>query len=131
VIVRPTRLLHPHGFEMDHHPDIHVGDEYLVAGIALTQDARGLRIFTGAVNAQVGIWPVEMFEVVSAHIPSSWRVAIEHTADYVFMQIDPEPWLRPGFWDDLWAEGFNEANLSFQDEIDRMLVEEGRAAFYG
>jgi len=116
---------------MEHHPDIHVGDEYLVAGIVLTRDDRSLRIFTGAVNGQVGLWPVEMFEVVSDHIPSSWRVAIEHTPDYVYMHIDPESWLRPGFWDEFLAEGFNEANLAFQDEIDRMLAEEGRTAFYG
>lgn len=42
-----------------------------------------------------------------------------------------EPWLRPGFCDDFWAEGFNEANLQFRDEIDRMRIEEGLEFFYG
>src|SRR5262249_26108791 len=107
------------------------GDTYLVAGIVLTQEARMLRIFTGTVNSEVSLWPVEMFEVVSSHLPSTWRVAIEHTNDYVFVQVGPEAWLRPEFWDDLFAEGFNEANLQCRDEIDRMLEEEGRDHFYG
>jgi hypothetical protein len=116
---------------MDHHEDMHVGDEYLVADIVLEPDARTLRIFTGAVNAEVSLWPVEMFEPVSDRIPSSWRTRIDASSGAVYMTIEPEPWLRPGFWDDFWAEGFNEANLQFRDEIDRMRIEEDLEPFYG
>jgi hypothetical protein len=130
MIVRATRILHPHGFALNEHEDIRVGAEYLVAGIRIGPLERNFLTFTGAVNAEVSLWPIEMFEVVSDKIPSSWRVAMNEVGESTYLKVDPEPWMRHDFWDEYWEGGWNEAHVEFRAEVDRMLVEEGRAPFY-
>jgi hypothetical protein len=68
-------------------------------------------------------WVVEIahFEVVDDRMPSNWRVRFGTTHTKNWVHIAPEPWLRPGFWEDFFGGRFDEhpGTLGAQAEYAR------------
>jgi hypothetical protein len=127
MIVRPTRLLHPHGYELESHQRLRVGDEYLVLGIEIRPKGTALRILDEVQpSLDSSLWPVEMFEIVSARIPTSWRVAIRIVQDKTFLYVEPEKWLAPGFFEDFYADPpiGKKAREQFREDVLQMMLEE-------
>jgi hypothetical protein len=105
MIVRCTSILDPPGDERTSHPDITIGERYVVLAI-LARPGRDVLLRVYAVRPEArathqgppGLWRSEMFEVQSDTIPSNWRVGI--SGDGV-IEVAPESWRRPGFWMDM------------------------------
>lgn len=127
MIVRATRLLHPHGYELESHDLLRVGGEYLVLGIEVRPKGTDVRILDQVQpRLDSSTWPVEMFEVVSARIPTSWRVAIQVVQEKTYVYVEPEKWLRPGFFEDYYADPpvGTEAREQFREDVFQMMLEE-------
>jgi hypothetical protein len=71
------------------------------------------------------------FEVVDNRMPSNWRVRLGSTHKANWLHIAPEPWLRPGFWEDFFGERFDahpgtlDAQAEYALELQIMLDELG------
>ena len=96
--VRCIRLLDKDGNEVTSSPWLTLGQTYHVLSIFI--DATGKRSY-GIVNSELpGEWPIignhqaECFEIVSAVVPSNWRVWIHESSA---IGISPAAWQAPGF----------------------------------
>jgi hypothetical protein len=120
-------MLHPDGYELKSHQRIRIGKEYLVVGIICGAKATYLRIVDDDMPPfPSSLWPLAMFDVVSPQIPSIWRVAIDHAQAGSSVVIEPEDWLRRGFWVDLDSEPprGNDARAEYRRDVMQMMVEE-------
>jgi len=117
------------GDELITHPAIVVGEQYVVLTLyASPKSDVMLRVY--AVQPEFrdphpgppALWRSQMFELLSNTIPSNWRAAIDPTGS---VRLEPESWLRPGFWQDLdeWSPMSEAARREFETELQLMLSE--------
>lgn len=71
--------------------------EYLVLAIDVEPGRHvWLRIESEA-GGTPALFDAEMFLTTSSELPSSWRARVGEGGS---LQLAPEPWLRPGFWEE-------------------------------
>ncbi|MFD6161914.1 hypothetical protein ACFWF7_14785 [Nocardia sp. NPDC060256] len=80
------------GSTRETHPSIRIGAEYPVLSISYTSRGLTLQILT---DDGPSYWRAEMFETTSSSIPSSWVTQLSDGN----LDIGPEKFLRPGFWE--------------------------------
>jgi hypothetical protein len=131
MIVRCVRIIAPAGEELDSHPAIHVGEQYVVLTIYASpgHDVM-LRVYARRPEARdahpgpPALWTSLMFEVLANEIPSNW---VAQTTDTGALRLEPESWLRPGFWEDLneWSPLSDAARTDYERELQLILREAG------
>jgi hypothetical protein len=132
VIVRCNQIIDPLGAKVKEHPAISVGEQYVVLTVYASRADTSLRVYSVRPEARdphpgpPAQWSSEMFEVLSNDIPSNWRAEITETGA---IRLEPEPWLRPGFWQDLidWSPLSEAATIDYERELQVMLAEAGLA----
>ena len=124
MIVRPIRILNQNGDEIPRHPSIRVGAEYLVLEVYIAPDRRMVRLLDDEGGAP-GLWPLEMFEVVSPRICADWGAAVEHVNGEAYLTLAPVAWLRPCFWTDYFDRAWEGAGDEFERALTAMAAEEG------
>ena len=113
------------GGEVEKHPSVRRGADYLVLDMYVTAQDQTIRIFDDQGGAP-GMWPIRMFEVRSPRISSNWGVAIDHYyEDAAALHLGPMAWLRPGFWMDYFDRGWEGAGAEFERGVAEMAAEEG------
>ncbi|MFN0153429.1 MAG: hypothetical protein ACKVUT_03530 [Gaiella sp.] len=132
MIVRCLRIIDVHGDEVDTTGwDLAVGRQYVVLCISAAPEHEVyLRVYEPGNPPEGGVpglWRSQMFEVLSPAIPSNWRVDIGTPQSPGYLQIAPETWLRPGFWEDLIDAGpfSDRSRADYNREVAIILQESG------
>lgn len=125
--VRCVKVVNSRGDELADNSSIGRGREYTVLSIAGSPSSGVTFRIHGDDDRQPYIYRADMFEVVRSELPSTWRCAIGTPNAPGYVQLAPEPWLRPGFWDDYWDEQLPEAIDIFRAEAQKILLEDGAA----
>ncbi|MCP9485179.1 MAG: hypothetical protein MSC30_04925 [Gaiellaceae bacterium MAG52_C11] len=103
-----------------------VGKEYAVLSI-LASDTDGVRfLLLDDLEEQPGWHPASAFDLSSDSVPSNWRIAVGAAGKPDHLEIAPEPWLDPGFFNAYWADGgeaATEAHELFRRELAVILDE--------
>jgi len=99
MIVRVVKIVNPLGGAVAEHPSLRVGADYLVLDIYVNRRSQMIRVLDDE-GGIPGTWPIEMFEVRSPRLSSTWGAAIDHYEGGAALHLGPVPWLRPGFWPD-------------------------------
>jgi hypothetical protein len=83
-------------------------------------EAEGRRLFrlVGDGSSGVSIFRWECFEIVSFEIPPTWIIAIGGTG---WIDIAPEAWTKPGFWDRYYFDKDPQAIAIFEEERERII----------
>jgi hypothetical protein len=72
-----------------------------------------------------GWWDAALFDLLSDYIPSTWRVQLGSATDPGFFQVGPRTFLRPGFFEDFWADAAShEIREEFDREVELIMREE-------
>jgi hypothetical protein len=121
LIVRAQTILHTNGLELEHHPAVRIGCEYLVVGIIVRPCGNLLRIHDDYGGPSV--WPIEMFEVSTSRLPPGWEAHLRMLGNEYYLSIGPGTWLRSGFWD-AFDNDAKEAVAEYGREVDHMLRDE-------
>ncbi len=134
MIVRCLRFIDADGNEVESAGRyVVVGRSYVVLCITATpQRDVHLRVLdpeNPPESGVPGLWRSQMFEVLSPAIPSNWQIDIGTPQSPGYVQIAPESWLRPGFWEDLIDAGpfSDRARADYNREV-AIIVEESRHA---
>ena len=131
MIVRCSSTLSPLGDELTHYEEITIGDDYVVLTIYAAPERDVLLRVLGVkpelrwpTRGIPPLWRSQMFELLSSEIPSNWRVEIDPGGA---VRLEPESWLRPGFWEDLvdWSTQSESAQRDFDRELQIILDESG------
>jgi hypothetical protein len=132
MVVRCVKIISPMGDELDSDPAITVGEQYVV--LTIYASIHGVRFRGYALRPEArdphpgppALWRSEMFEVLANQIPSNWVV---QTTDAGALRLEPESWLRPGFWEDLndWSPLSEAARRDYERELQVILREAGVA----
>ena len=123
MIVRVAKILQPDGTELEFHPAVRIGKDYLVVGLNIGPVRRLLRIHDD--YGGPSLWPLEMFEVISPHIPSSWNAGIGSIDEATYLTVGPSVWARKSFWDEYFDDE-PRAVADYTNEVERMLTEDRR-----
>ena len=131
VIVRYTGL--------GHGSWLRTGEEYVVLAVhASIRDVNPLTFMVYVPDDSAfdwGLWPTNLFEVLSPTLPSSWVYASDGIGGFDLM---PAAWLRAGHWDDLdpseldrrspeeQQTAIRRAWADHRTERDKILAESGR-----
>lgn len=103
-------------------PWLTIGKEYIVLGLEVRALSVENRLYL-SIQSDDGPNPVlfeaDQFVTVSNKIPSNWVASLDEFGN---MNIEPQKWLRPGFWDDYY--NFDPAARSdFENELELILTE--------
>ncbi len=102
-------------------PPLTVGNEYVVHLIDV-RPGNGALIAIVDDQGGSGMWPFEMFEVVSGQIPSSWIAASDSAG---FLALEPAAWAVDGFWWNLHENTTAELIEIHRTELARIYAEGG------
>ena len=116
--VRCTYLVDFAGQPQEKSPWLTVGKIYDVLSIFVEAEGRRLFRLVGDGSSGVAIFRWECFEVVSFEIPPTWIIAIGGTG---WIDIAPEAWTKPGFWDRYYFDKDPQAIAVFEEERERII----------
>ncbi len=105
-------------------PQIRLGAEYPVLSLLVESDAAALlpRLIQVLTSNGPSWWPMEMFVSVSSTVPSNWTAELRADGS---LHLAPEPWLRPGFWEEYFdSPSAGAAAQAFRREAE-LIVREG------
>lgn len=91
---------------------LRVGREYSVLAISVFGGRILLRIASDDAGVPA-LFQAEMFEVIDARLPSSWRAILDQSGG---LDIGPAAWLRAGFWEDYFNNA-PEAVAAYEREV--------------
>src|SRR2546426_9788753 len=74
--------------------------EYIVRAVEAYPQGRLLLRVLGDDERTPGLYRSDMFLTTSPHIPSNW---VARVGDEGSLDLSPEKWLRPSFWEDYFA----------------------------
>ena len=97
-------------------PWLKKGETYTVLSLYAEKMGVSYRILSGDPPTPV-LHSAKIFEVLDGSIPSSWRVGINDAGE--FMELTPEPWLEPGFWERYFDQDDQAIEL-FEQEVQKM-----------
>ena len=124
VIVRPFKIVDIAGNEMASHPAIEVGRDYLVLALTISGDRQVVQILSEH-DGQPGIWPLQIFELVSEKVSRTWSASIRFIEGGSNLILGPVEWHRPGFWTEYWDRRPEGAGDEFARAVGAMAAEEG------
>jgi hypothetical protein len=116
--VRCTKLLDTLGNPQTSSAWLTIGKVYHV--LSVVQDTRGqwlLRLVTDS-QSDVGLFPLEQFEMVSARIPDSWIVTWNEEGVF---ELTTAAWNEPGYWD-RYFDNERDAQITFEREMMRIVA---------
>jgi hypothetical protein len=133
MVVRCIKIISPGATEeeLESHPAITVGEQYVVLTVYASHHGVMFRVYALRPEARAphpgppALWRSEMFEVLANEIPSNWVASTDEGA----LRLEPESWLRPGFWMDLndWSPLSGDAMRDYERELHVILREAGVA----
>jgi len=109
---------------MASHPAVAIGRDYLVLSLTVSGDRQVVRILSEHAG-QPGIWPLEMFELVSERISRTWSASIRSVDGRSHLVLGPVEWHRPGFWEEYWDRRREGTRDEFAHAVAEMAAEEG------
>lgn len=113
--MRCVRIVSPTGEQVDTHPSVHIGGEYLALEVYASQ-GRPVRIRVADDAGGVpGLWEATMFVTVDGRIPPNWTAHIDDRG----VRFAPTRWHEPGFWEQ-YCDGDTAAIAVFEREVALM-----------
>jgi hypothetical protein len=103
--VRCVKIINIDREEVEEDQYVSIGHEYIVLCLFASVDRPLVQLALGEWKNPY-LYDARMFETVCNKIPSSWRAVVRSDG---LINVGPESWLRPMFWDDLYGnEGSSE-----------------------
>ena len=108
-------------------PYLTVGRDYVVLAILVPSD-RPTEFLILTDQDDPSWFPASQFDLVSADVPTSWKILVGEGGSAQRIEIAPEPWLSVGYWSDYWGDDHLaslQAKEIFAHELDVILRETG------
>ncbi|HET9851990.1 MAG TPA: hypothetical protein VFP56_05730 [Candidatus Limnocylindrales bacterium] len=102
-----------------------LGREYVVYMIEASRTyGVQIRVLTDVGNNAIGLYPIEMFEIVGGNVPDHWMARVDRTG---VLGLGPESWLRDGFWEDDYRDESGRAPFSTYEREESIEREIGKS----
>ena len=115
--VRCVKLLDSRGNHSEQSPWLTLEKAYHVLAVELDTNGKWLLRLVGDGLNGVALFSLDQFEMTSSKIPPSWIIWWRKNG---LFELAPEPWTRPGFWEDFY-DGKPEARRIFEEERGKII----------